>query len=351
MISKKIQCPNCKNIININGEFGEKKIIICSTCNKKGKYIFPNIADKEKSSIAISVKNLIKKYNSNTAVNDISFNVRESEIFGFLGPNGAGKTTTIKSMLGLVNFNTGSIKIKNFNILHQGKNAKKFIGYLPEQVAFYDNLTALQNLYFIAEMKNSLKNQCKILIKEFGLSNAINKKVGTFSKGMVQRLGMARALIDNPPILILDEPSGGLDPRGVILIRNKIREMKKNGATIFISSHILSEIQELCDRVCIINNGEIVAQDSVDGLRKILKIKPKITIELEKLSENIIESINNIKGIEKIDVIDNNVSIICDSKIKARIIINIEKSGGKIINIHTKDPSLEEVFMRFTEED
>jgi ABC-type multidrug transport system ATPase subunit len=281
-------------------------------------------------------------------VNDISFNVRESEIFGFLGPNGAGKTTTIKSMLGLVNFNTGSIKIKNFNILHQGKNAKKFIGYLPEKVAFYDNLTALQNLYFIAEMKKSLKDQCKILIKEFGLSNAINKKVGTFSKGMVQRLGMARALIDNPPILILDEPSGGLDPRGVILIRNKIREMKKRGSTIFISSHILSEIQELCDRVCIINKGEIVAQDSVQGLSKILKIKPKITIELEKINDKIIKSINEIKGIDKIDIRENNIDVICNSELKARIIISIERSGGKILNIHTKDPSLEEVFMKFT---
>ncbi len=353
MISKKIQCPNCKNIINIAGEAGDKKIIVCSNCNQKGKFIIPmikNKKNKEKNTFAISVKNLVKNYNGINAVNNISFNVKKGEIFGFLGPNGAGKTTTIKSMLGLVNFDTGSIKINNYDILHDGKNAKKFIGYLPERVAFYENLTALQNLNFIAEMKKSLKDQCKILIQEFGLSNAINKKVGAFSKGMVQRLGMARTLIDNPPILILDEPSGGLDPRGVILIRNKIKEMKKRGATIFISSHILSEIQELCDRVCIINKGEIVAQDSVQGLSKILKIKPKITIELEKLSENIIKSINKIKGIEKIDIIGNNISIICDSNIKARIIINIEKSGGKIINIHTKDPSLEEVFMRFTEE-
>jgi ABC-2 type transport system ATP-binding protein len=127
--------------------------------------------------------------------------------------------------------------------------------------------------------------------------------------------------------------------------------MKKMGSTILVSSHILSEVQAICDRVCIINKGEIVAQDTVDGLRKTLNIKPKITIELEKVSENIIKSINEIKGIEKIDIRDNNIDVICDSRAKARVIITIEKTGGKIINIHTKDPSLEEVFMKFTEGD
>ena len=354
MISKTIKCPKCKNIIKIKGNPGEKKLLLCSKCNQKGKYIFPssdNRDDIEKGSIAISVKNLIKNYNGTNAVNNISFKVRKGEIFGFLGPNGAGKTTTIKSILGLVNVDSGLIKINDFDVVDSGKNAKNFIGYLPERVAFYENLSAFQNLCFIAEMKKTSKDECKILIKEFGLSNAINKKVGAFSKGMVQRLGMARALIGNPPILILDEPSGGLDPRGVVLIRSKIREMKKMGSTILVSSHILSEVQEICDRVCIINKGEIVAQDTVDGLRKTLNIKPKITIELEKLSENIIKSVNEVKGIEKIDIRDNNIDVICDSRIKARVIITIEKTGGKIINIHTKDPSLEEVFMKFTEGD
>jgi len=201
---------------------------------------------------------------------------------------------------------------------------------------------------FIAEMKKTASDECKSLIEEFGLSNALNKKVGAFSKGMIQRLGMARALIGKPPILILDEPTGGLDPRGVILIRSKIKEMKNKGHTIFISSHILSEVQETCDRVCIINNGKIVAQDTVEGLRKILNIKPKITIELEIINDKIIKSLNEIKGIKKIDIRKNNIEVICDSELRARIVINIERSGGKILNIHTKDPSLEEVFMKFT---
>ena len=348
MISKKIQCPNCKNIIDIMGNPGEKKIIICPKCNQKGKYFFKNSNNDEIESTAILVKNLTKNYNGINAVDNISFKVKKGEIYGFLGPNGAGKTTTIKSILGLITIDSGVIKIDDIDILNKGKEAKKLIGYLPERVSFYDNLSAYQNMCFIAEMKKTSKDECKSLIEELGLSDAINKKVGAFSKGMIQRLGMARALIGRPPILILDEPTGGLDPRGVVLIRSKIKDMKNNGHTIFVSSHILSEVQEICDRVCIINNGKIVAQDTVDGLRKILKIKPKITIELEKINEKIIKSINEIKGIEKIDIIKNNIDVICNSELKARIIISIERSGGKILNIHTKDPSLEEVFMKFT---
>lgn len=348
MISKKIRCPNCKNIIDIMGNPGEKKIIICPKCNQKGKYFFKTSNNDEIKTTAISVKNLTKNYNGINAVDNISFKVKKGEIYGFLGPNGAGKTTTIKSILGLITINSGIIKIDDIDILNKGKEAKKLIGYLPERVSFYDNLSAYQNMCFIAEMKKTSKDECKSLIEELGLSDAINKKVGAFSKGMIQRLGMARALIGRPPILILDEPTGGLDPRGVVLIRSKIKDMKNKGHTIFVSSHILSEVQEICDRVCIINKGKIVAQDTVDGLRKILKIKPKITIELEKINDKIIKSIHENKGIEKIDIRKNNIDVICNSELRARIIISIERSGGKILNIHTKDPSLEEVFMKFT---
>jgi ABC-2 type transport system ATP-binding protein len=353
MISKTVQCPHCKNSINITGNPGEIKILKCENCNSKGKFTFPmydNFSKIKRDSIAISVKRLVKNYNGINAVNNISFDVRKGEIFGFLGPNGAGKTTTIKSILGLIQIDSGIIKINDNDIKNNGKNAKKMVGYLPERVAFYDNLTAVQNLSFIAEIKNSSKEECISLIKEFGLKDAINKKVGTFSKGMIQRLGMSRALIGNPNILILDEPSGGLDPRGVVLIRSKIKEMKNKGITVFVSSHILSEIQEICDRVGIINKGKIVAEDSVDGLRKKLDIKPKINIDLEKISKDIIKSVKELHGIDKIDINENSIEVICDSKIKARVIIAIEKSGGKIVNINTKDPSLEEVFMRFTEE-
>jgi len=353
MTVKTIKCPKCKSEITVTGNPGEKTQIICPKCSSKGTFTFPQENSKSKTtndSFTIEVSNLTKKYNNFKAVDDVSFNVRKGEIFGFLGPNGAGKTTTIKSILGLIHANSGKIRINGIDFKKNEKDAKKYIGYLPEKVAFYDNLTALQNMYFYAEMKNIPKEECKPLLEEMGLGEVINKKVGKFSKGMQQRLGMARALLGNPPILILDEPSGGLDPRGVALVRNKIREMKDTGSTVFVSSHILAEIQEVCDRVGIINKGVLVAEDSISKLSVKLNLKPKLIIELEKASEKIVESIKKVKGVEKVEAFGVMVHITCNQRSKSKIIISVEKAGGDIVNIRTKEPSLEEVFMKFTAE-
>lgn len=296
----------------------------------------------------IEVSSLTKTYNHVAAVNNVSFAVNKGEIFGFLGPNGAGKTTTIKAMLDLIHANTGTIVINGIDVKTQGKEAKKYIGYMPEKVAFYDNLTALQNLRFYAEIKHVSNEECSQLIEEFGLGDTGKKRVGKFSKGMVQRLGMARAILGNPPILILDEPSGGLDPRGVVLIRDKILDMKKKGTTIFISSHILSEIQEICDRVGIINKGVLVAQDSVAGLSKKLNLKPQISITVDSMSTAIENSIKNLPGVESIKVKGNTIDIVCDGAMKAKVILAISTAGANIQNLQTKEPSLEEVFMRYT---
>ena len=352
MVKKTLMCPKCKNKIVLEANPGEKTYITCSNCNTKGMFIFPEGKSEIKTtdnSFAIEVRSLTKSFNNFKAVDDVSFNVRTGEIFGFLGPNGAGKTTTIKAILDLIHANSGEIKINGLDITKKGKEAKKHVGYLPERVAFYNNLTALQNLNFYAEMKNASKEECKALIEEFGLGDAVSKKVGKFSKGMVQRLGMARAVLGNPPILILDEPSGGLDPRGVVLIRNKIREMRDKGTTVFVSSHILSEIQALCDRVGIIDKGVLVAEDTVSQLSKRLNIKPKLSVELEEMSDAIKEAVKKVDGIDDVQIINKIINVICESKLKAKVIIAIASAGGNIINLHTTEPSLEEVFMRFTE--
>ena len=353
MVKKTLMCPKCKNKIVLKGKPGEKTYITCPNCDTKGMFTFPKVKSEIKTadnSFAIEVRSLTKSFNNFNAVDNVSFNVGAGEIFGFLGPNGAGKTTTIKAILDLIHANSGEIKINGLNITKKGKDAKKYVGYLPERVAFYDNLTALQNLNFYAEMKNASKEDCKALIEEFGLGDAVSKKVGKFSKGMVQRLGMARAVLGNPPILILDEPSGGLDPRGVVLIRDKIREMKNKGSAVFVSSHILSEIQAVCDRVGIINHGVIVAEDTVSELSNKLNLKPKMTVELENISDKIIKAVNQIEGINNVQVINKILNVICDSKLRAKIILAISSAGGNIINLHTSEPSLEEVFMKFTEE-
>jgi len=185
---------------------------------------------------------------------------------------------------------------------------------------------------------------------EMGLKEHAHKKVGKFSHGMIQRLGMARALIGNPSILILDEPTGGLDPHGVKLIREKLEELNKKGVTIFVSSHILSEIQAVADQVGIINRGVLVAKDSVLQLSNQLKIKPKLILELSEISEKIIESVKKVKDIDKVEIHGKKLDIICNPEVRAKVIVAIEKAGGNITNMQTTEPNLEEVFMRFTEE-
>jgi ABC-type multidrug transport system ATPase subunit len=352
MTTQIVKCPTCKTTSTVSGEPGEKILLTCPQCNQKGAFTIPGEKSENATgtnSATIEVSGLTKSYNHFTAVKNVSFTVNKGEIFGFLGPNGAGKTTTIKSMLDLIHANTGNVKINGIDVRLHGKEAKKYVGYMPEKVAFYDNLTALQNLRFYAEIKHSSKEECTHLIEEFGLGETGKKRVGKFSKGMVQRLGMARAILGNPPILILDEPSGGLDPRGVVLIRDKILEMKKKGTTIFVSSHILSEIQEICDRVGIINKGVLVAQDTVEGLSKKLNLKPQITVSVDSMSAKIENAIKKLPGVDSVTTKGNTLEIVCDGAMKAKVILAISTAGGNIQNIQTKEPSLEEVFMRYTE--
>ena len=339
-------------MITVSGEAGEHIQITCPQCQQQGFFMLPG-EKKEQTPLAgqgtIEVTGLTKKFNKFTAVDTVSFSVKKGEIFGFLGPNGAGKTTTIKAMLDLVHADAGAIRIHDLDVQTQGKEARKYVGYLPEKVAFYDNLTALQNMHFYTEIKHAPKEECTALIEEFGLGDTGKKRVGKFSKGMVQRLGMARAVLGNPPILILDEPSGGLDPRGVVLIRDKILAMKKQGTTVFVSSHILSEIQEICDRVGIINKGRLVAQDTVEGLSKKLNLKPHITVTLDAMSPAIENAVKNLPGVDTVTITGNSIEIVCEGAVKAKVILAISTAGGNIQNLQTKEPSLEDVFMRYTE--
>jgi ABC-type multidrug transport system ATPase subunit len=354
MIEKKIKCPSCGYETIIQGKLGESTKITCPKCNKKGFFEFSKQKGTKKitdNPMMLSVSSLTKSFNGKKAVNNASFSVHKGEIFGFLGPNGAGKTTSIKAILGLLYPNNGQILIDNQNLMHDEKKIKEQVGYLPEKVAFYENLTALQNLEFYAEMKNANKSQCKPLLKEFGLADAMDQKVGTFSKGMNQRLGMARAIIGNPSFLILDEPSSGLDPRGVVFIREKIKTLNEQGATIFISSHILSEIQAICHRVGIINKGSIVAVDDISNLQNRLQLRPKLVLTLEKIKKDFISAVEAIEGVFSVKQEKDALEVFCRKDVKANVVLTLSKKKAKIKDIQTMNPSLEEVFMRFTEAD
>lgn len=349
MITKTVMCPHCKNESTIQGSPGEKIHITCPKCNTKGVFTFPEEKSESKTtndSFSIEVAGLTKKYQDLTAVDNLSFNVRTGEIFGFLGPNGAGKTTTLKAILSLIHANSGEIKINGFDIKKDDIKAKKNIGFLPERVAFFENLTPLQTLNFFCELKGEDKSIVKPLIKEVGLEDAINRKVGTFSKGMVQLLGIAQVTIGNPSVYILDEPMGGLDARWVKIIREKIKMLNEKGATVIFSSHILTEVENLCDRVAIIDKGKLIAEDTISNLNKYLRIKPRLEISIPGLNGKVPDVIRDLEGVEDVDAKDDTLFVNCESSVRSRVITNLEKAGLKIAGIKTIEPSLEEAFVK-----
>lgn len=352
MVTKKIMCPKCQNQLVIEGESGEKIYITCEKCATKGVFTFPTdtpIAKEISGPTAIEVYDLTKRFKDLTAVDNLSFKVKKGEIYGLLGPNGAGKTTTIKAMLDLIRINAGRIKINGYDIKDNGVEAKNSVGFLPERVSFYNNLTPLQTLHFFCELWGVDKSIAKPLIKEVGLEEAMNRKVGTFSKGMVQLIGVAQVQIGNPPVYILDEPMSGLDARWVKIIRERILSLNKQGATILFSSHILSEVENLCDRVAIIDKGKLIAEDTVENLNKYLKIKPRLEITIAGLMGKIPDVIKEIPGIENINAKDDTLNVICDSSVRSRVITTLEEAGYKINNIKTVEPSLEDAFVKLIE--
>ena len=350
MITKTVMCPKCKNQVTIQqGNPGEKTYVTCSKCNTKGIFTFPGdkpIAKTETGSFAIEVNGLTKIYKDIKAVDDLSFNIRTGEIFGLLGPNGAGKTTTIKAILSLIHTNSGNIKVNGYDIKTHGVEARRSVGYLPERVSFYNNLTPLQTMHFFCELWDVDKSIAKPLISEVGLDDAIGRKVGTFSKGMVQLLGVAQVMIGKPPVYILDEPMGGLDARWVKTIREKIKMLKEEGATILFSSHILSEVENLCDRVAIIDKGKLIAEDTVANLNKYLRIKPRLSIFIKGLDGKVPDKIKKLEGVESVEAKKDILFVTCESKIRSKVITLLEKDGYEIVDIKTIEPSLEDAFIK-----
>jgi ABC-type multidrug transport system ATPase subunit len=253
-------------------------------------------------------------------------------------------------LLGLIHADAGEFKINGFDIKKQEIEAKRSIGFLPERVQFYDNLTPIQTLNFFCELQGVDKSIIKPLLKDVGLEDAINKKVGQFSKGMVQLLGVAQVLIGSPPIYILDEPMGGLDARWVKIIREKIISLKEDGATVIFSSHILSEVENLCDRVAIIEKGKLIAEDTVPNISKMLNIKPRLSIHIKDLNGKVPDVIKKLKGVDVVEAKQDILFVTCDSSVRSKVITTLEKEGFTVVDIKTIEPSLEEAFVKLVEE-
>ncbi|WP_297464128.1 ABC transporter ATP-binding protein [Thermococcus sp.] len=300
------------------------------------------------STPAILVENLTKSYGRVKAVDGLSLSVEEGEVFGFLGPNGAGKTTTILSMLGIVIPDGGRIEILGMDMAREPIRIKERIGYLPENATVYGELTAWRNLEFFANfyrMSNAEKEKrIEELLKRVGLWEVRYRKAKTFSKGMKQRLLIAQTLINEPELLILDEPTSGLDPGGAHLVKEIIREAKASGKTVFFSSHVLSEVEELSDRVGIIVRGRLKAIGPIEEIkRQFMELEGyEIKVETkEPLPEIEHEDIVRIERLSP-----NRAIIFARSDIREWLSRYLASKGITILSLEIEEPSLEDVFLR-----
>ncbi|MEO5908131.1 MAG: gliding motility-associated ABC transporter ATP-binding subunit GldA [Ginsengibacter sp.] len=299
--------------------------------------------------MSISVFNLTKIYGQQKAVDDISFSIGNNEIVGFLGPNGAGKSTTMKIITGYLASDAGSAIVNGINVNEDALEAKKQIGYLPEGNPLYYEMYVREYLEFIAgihELK-SVKERIEEVIDLTGLRLESNKKTGQLSKGYKQRVGLAAALIHDPKVLILDEPTTGLDPNQIVEIRQLIKDLGKN-KTVLFSSHILQEVESICDRIVIINKGKIVADDTLKNLQSFNKSTHVVLIEFGKKIN--IDSLKNIEGVENAEESGNHYQLQTSDpeKLKKLLLEFSLENNLDILSLQTKNKSLEEVFRNLT---
>ena len=310
----------------------------------------------------VEVKNLVKRYGNIKALDDISFSVKKGEILGFLGDNGAGKSTTLNIITGYLYPGKGTVTIDGEDVLENPLKARKKIGYLPEIPPLYLDMTVLSYLKFVFDLKKiKTKNKEEHVEKtcqEVGILDVKKRLIKNLSKGYKQRVGLASALLGEPPIIILDEPSVGLDPRQVVQMRELIKNLGKEH-TVILSSHILSEVQEICSRILIINKGKIVANDSTDGILKNLSRKDSILIEVEGDKEKVLALLGKIDGIAKIlDTIEKENGVfeytlsfgdIPKNTVKKNIFFSLAKESLPILNMKNIESNLENVFLELTD--
>ncbi len=306
----------------------------------------------------IEVNGLVKYYGNTKAIDNISFKVEKGEIVGFLGPNGAGKTTTMRALTGFLYPTQGTIKIADFDISVNPVEAKKYIGYLPENTPLYTEMTVLGYLNFAADVKGMKKKtrngHIDEIINKTGLSKVSSSIINKLSKGFRQRVGIAQALINNPDILILDEPTIGLDPNQIIEIRKLIIDLGKE-KTVILCSHIMQEVSAICNRIIIINEGRIVAEDTKESLMEKTETGQRIKVIVDNKFEDVKKKIMEVKGVKTVDLIEKDSSfnelIVSTEKgtdIRSELSQMIIKSGFSLLEQNRIIMSLEEVFIKLT---
>ena len=301
---------------------------------------------------AIETVNLTKRYGRLTAVDKLNLNVNANTIHGFLGPNGAGKTTTIKVLVGLLKPDEGEARIFGEEVSGDKPDVRLRIGYMPELPKFPKHLKGSELLDIYGRMyglsQQQRQDQLPKLFEQVGLKGRENDLIGKYSKGMQQRLGIAQALLSEPELVIRDEPSLGLDPVGMVEVRELIKNVVKEGMTVFLSSHLLFEVQQVCSHVTIINKGVAVASDTIENVEHKIKGPVTLQIEVTKLAKTIVENVKKLSFVTDVKTENNKLNITLDTKddVRPQVSETITNSGGTIVSMNLTGQSLEDVFVQ-----
>ena len=310
----------------------------------------------------IQVDGLVKKYGNNMAVDNLSFTVEKGQIYGFLGPNGAGKSTTMNIMTGYIAASSGTVKINDYDILKEPERAKQCIGYLPEIPPLYTDMTVLEYLLFVAELKKVPKKErrehVEEIIRTMLLGEVENRLIKNISKGYKQRVGLAQALIGDPEVLILDEPMVGLDPKQIIEMRDLIKGLAKEH-TIILSSHILSEVSAVCDHILIISNGKLAASGSPQELQDMMHVKVEIEVTVLGTMDRAEEVMKSLKKVESYEIESANeknavkirVNAVNNADIRKELSIALAEAGLPILSMNRLEKSLEDIFLKLTDDE
>ncbi len=297
--------------------------------------------------MSIEVKNISKMYGAQKALDNISFSVNKGEIVGFLGPNGAGKSTLMKILTTYITADEGSASVNNYDVANANQEVQKIVGYLPEHNPLYLDLYVREYLAFNADVYKVSKNRIQEVIELTGLTTESHKKIGQLSKGYRQRVGLATALLHNPEVLILDEPTTGLDPNQLAEIRDLIKNIGKD-KTVFLSTHIMQEVEAICDRVIIINNGKIVTDKKLD---KLMSDEQEQVIEVEfdkAVSEELLIILPNFKSAKKITDSIWEITFVSSEDMRSKLFDFANENELKTLQIHLKSKNLEAIFREKT---
>lgn len=307
--------------------------------------------------LAIETRDLVKRYGRFKALDGLDLEVEEGTVYGFLGPNGAGKTTTIKIIMGLLSFDTGSASISGRDVTDGDPSSRVDVGYMPELPSFPTHLTGRELLDIYGQLYGMSKevriSRAEELLELIGLEGLDDRRIDGYSKGMQQRLGVAQSLISDPGVVILDEPTAGLDPEGRAEVREIIREIGEEGVTVFLSSHLLEEVEKICSHVSIINKGKTVMTGSLEEVSKRFSEGMEIVVEVAGIEKGLIESLERIDEVVRVDREGKELTIYTrpSEGVRERISRAIVEEGGIILAMMRKTRSLEDVFLEVTKEE